>query len=335
MNKKFFKIVAMLIAVLIIPNLQAYAELQFGVHGVLPENQANPNHDFFHLIIEPGETQILEVILTNPTDVERVALIDIATATTNPNGVVEYGSRDIERDSTLRFAMEDIVTGPSEIVLPPNEQTSLFLTVQMPEEDFDGVLAGGITFLEREEETEEVAEGMVITNQFAFTKAIILRNSMTGVPADFVLNEVVPSWQHMRTTITANIQNIMPRFANQVSIEAFVTERGSEEELFGNVLENVQFAPNSNFDFGIPLEGERLRSGEFTLYFTLTYGDQVWEFEEDFEIEDEVARYFNENDIFIQAEPTNWILYIVIGVSAILVIANAIFFGYVLKKRKS
>ena len=334
MLRKFITSIAMIILFTFASAIPVQAVMRFSVHSVLPDNQVDPAHDFFHVQINPGEEQTLEIILNNPTDEEIVALVDIATATTNNNGVVEYITRDIEPDSSLRFKMEDIISGPSEIVLPPNEQTSLFLDVQMPNESFDGVLAGGITFLEKDTTEEEVAQGMMIVNQFAFTKAIILRNTTEGVPAEFVLNEITPFQQIMRTNISANIQNISPRFVNGVFMEASVREQGSEKVLFSNAMDDVQFAPNSNFDFIIPLEANRLEAGTFIMDFVLRSGNDIWEFSEEFVVEAQVAREFNENNIYLMEEPRNWLaISLIAGGAAVLIgtnIATIVYF----KKRK-
>jgi len=327
-----FVMVAVLISTF---TIDAEAVMRFGIHSVLPDNQVDSGHDFFHLLLNPGDEQRLEIVLVNNTDDEIVALVDIATATTNQNGIVEYTTRNMEPDSSLRFRMENIVTGPSDIVLPPNESTSLFLDVQMPEEAFEGVLAGGITLIEQETEEDEVAEGMMIVNQFAFTKAIILRNTTEGVPAEFALNEIDVFQQIMRTNISANIQNLSPRFVNEVMIEAFVTESGSDEVLFYNEMQEVQFAPNSNFDFIIPLEANRLEPGTFTMNVVLSAGNNVWEFAEEFVVESQVAREFNDNNIYLMEEPRNWLaISLIAGGALVLVGTNIATIIYFKKKRK-
>jgi len=333
--KKKFRILQILGLLLLFVPKTAEAAMRFGIRGVLPENQVGQGHDFFHLLLEPSEIQEIEIILTNETDEEITALIDIVTATTNPNGLVEYAWRDVEQDSSLLFPMEDIVTGPDTVLLPIDEPISVFLTITMPSKSLEGVLAGGITFMEVDTEEEEVAEGMTILNRFAFTQAIILRNSTQGVPAEFVLNEIVPTQQGMRTHISGNIQNTSPRFVNQVRAEAFVTVYGEDEVLFENIMESVQFAPNSNFDFMIPMDGERLNPGRFTWHMTLSTENDTWKFQSDFEIESETARHFNEQDISIQPESRNWLtISLIIGGAVVLIGTNIGTIVYFKKRNK-
>ena len=71
------------------------------------------------------------------------------SATTNLNGVVEYGQNGIKPDKTLRFNLKDYVEAPKEIILPKHSQKTLPLTITMPKDSFDGVMVGGITLKEK------------------------------------------------------------------------------------------------------------------------------------------------------------------------------------------
>ncbi|GMA54088.1 hypothetical protein GCM10025857_54450 [Alicyclobacillus contaminans] len=51
------------------------------------------------------------------------------------------------------------------------------ITVNIPKEKFDGVIAGGITFQEINEEDKEVKKGVGVESTFSMTKAILLRNN--------------------------------------------------------------------------------------------------------------------------------------------------------------
>lgn len=91
----------------------------------------------------------MTVDLRNDTDKEVVVEAQIASATTNDNGVVEYSENKIKTDETLKYNLKDYVEAPEEVTLKPQSAAEYKVKIHMPNEKFDGVIAGGITFKEK------------------------------------------------------------------------------------------------------------------------------------------------------------------------------------------
>ena len=72
-------------------------EFNFSVNPVLPENQIGES-GYFNLQMSPGQSQTLTITLKNTTDKTVVVEEEIASATTNINGVVEYSPNKIKAD---------------------------------------------------------------------------------------------------------------------------------------------------------------------------------------------------------------------------------------------
>ncbi len=84
-----------------IPSLYANTEeADFTVQAVLPENQVNQNVSYFDLLMEPGDKQTLEVVLTNKTDKPVDVQVEAITASTNRNGIIDYSTPNIS-DETM------------------------------------------------------------------------------------------------------------------------------------------------------------------------------------------------------------------------------------------
>ena len=62
-------------------------EFNFSVNPVLPENQIG-ERGYFNLQMSPGQSQTLTITLKNTTDKTVVVEEEIASSTTNINGVV-------------------------------------------------------------------------------------------------------------------------------------------------------------------------------------------------------------------------------------------------------
>ena len=80
----------------------------------------------------------------------------------------------------------------------------------MPKDRFDGVLVGGITFKEivtEKDQTENKDQSLSIENEYAYTVALLMRQTLNEVAPNLVLHEVKPDQINARNVILANVQN--------------------------------------------------------------------------------------------------------------------------------
>ena len=312
------------------------SEFNFAVKTVIPDNQINKKLTYFNLFMEPSQEQTIEIELRNDTDKAVTVLVDINSAITNKSGIVEYGRNDVELDETLRHDMGKIVTTDNEVVVPANENYMLKLTINMPEEEFDGIIAGGIRLKEKVEEENNSSNsnsesGMSIKKEFAYEVAILLRVNENKLTPNLELNDVFPNQINFRNVISANIQNTEAMYMNKMTVEAKVTKKGSTKALYEENKEGMQMAPNSNFHFPISLNGKKMKAGEYTLNLTATSLGETWTWTKDFKIEKEEAKAFNAADVSIQND-YSWLIYVVIGMGILLVV---LIIWMILLKRKN
>ena len=81
--------------------------------------------------------------------------------------------------------------------------------VRMPNERFDGVLAGGITFQEiqtEKDQTETKDQSLSIENEYTYIIALLMQQTLNEV-APNLLHEVKPDQINARNVILANVQN--------------------------------------------------------------------------------------------------------------------------------
>lgn len=323
----------------LMPSLVEASEFNFAVKPMIPENQIDKKSTYFDLKLNQGQKEELKVQLRNDTDKEVEVEISVNSATTNLNGVVEYGSNKIKPDPSLKYNMKDIVEYPHTVKLSPKSEQAVPFKVSMPNEKFDGVLAGGITFQEASKKTEEKdtdKKGLSIKNEYSYVVALLLRQNLNKVEPKVQLNQIKPDQVNARNVIAATIQNDQSVYINQVAIQASITKKGKSEVLYSEDKEGMQMAPNSHFSFPIALKGEPLKPGEYHLSMTvfgnknddgqydkkskeetLHYRNQ-WKFEKDFSIDGEVAKKLNKKDVTLKKDYT-W-LYILLGILLLLVV---------------
>ncbi|MFD2308023.1 DUF916 and DUF3324 domain-containing protein [Enterococcus termitis] len=313
------------------------SELKFSVEPVLPENQKSEGHTYFDLNMTPNQKQVLKVHMRNDTDKEVVVKPSIHAATTNINGVVEYGESNTKVDKTIKYSLENIVKPTvDEVKIPAKGAKDLELNVQMPEEKFEGVLAGGITLEEKEEtkkDEKNKAQGLAIENKYAYVVAVVLHESEEKVASELKLTNVEPGQVNARNVINATIQNTQPKYMNQLTIDTKITKNGQKEVLYSSKKESMQMAPNSSFAYPVSLNGKELKPGKYTLDMVAHSMKQDWHFTKEFEIKADVAKKLNKTDVSI--EKSNTWMYLLIGSLFMLIIILVFILLYRKKKEKN
>lgn len=312
------------------------SEFNFYVEAILPENQRDSGATYFDLLVTPGLEQDLEVLLRNDMSQPVTVKVVLAHAKTSNNGAVAYNDTETEKDESLEIALDDIMETEPVVTIPANTEIILPMELAIPEENFDGIVLGGVTFeevVDEEEEADDSEEaGFSIKNRFAYTIGIMLRQNEDTVSPDLLLHQVFPGQRNYRNVIYANIQNTTPTLVNQLEIEAEIVEKDQEENLYEYSAESLQMAPNSNFDFAIPLEGEEMSAGLYTAKIGAQSSEDEWYWEMDFEITEEEAREYNEQDVSIERD-NSLFLYVIIGILLLIVIVLVIYL-IISKRRK-
>jgi len=130
----------------------------------------------------------------------------------------------------------------------------------------------------------------------------------------------------------ANFQNPERMFINEMEIYANITAVGETEILFEQHWDQMQVAPNSHFNFGIPLEGQPFVAGDYLLRVEVNANNGSWSFTREFTVTEEEARAFNETDVSLQSTLSLWI-FIAIG-AGVLLVAVILYMALFRKKSK-
>lgn len=311
------------------------SELNFSVESIIPDNQRDKSKTYFDLRIEPNTEQTIELNLRNDTPNDVTIEPQVNSATTNLNGVVEYGQIKEKADKSLPLNLSEIVTVEKEVTIPAKQSIKLPLKIKMPDKKFDGILAGGITIKEKDstnKEKESKEEGLAITNKYAYVIALLINQTDTEVIPNMVLNSVAPNQVNARNVINATLQNDQSAYINNLKIEAKITKKNKKETLYKNTQDQMQMAPNSSFNYPISLNGEKLQAGKYTVTLHATAAEGKWDFSKDFTISSEDAKKYNKKDVSIKEDNT-WI-YILIGIVLVLLIFITVMLLIRNKKKK-
>lgn len=347
-SKKFFMILAttlmtMGIALGISMEVQADST-PLSVKAILPENQFNKEVSYYHLMMKPGAKQTIELQLFNSSDQETTALVTLTAATTNNTGVIDYNLPDKEIDKSLVYPFTTIATSPKEVKIPANSDVTTPIEIEMPVEEYDGMILGGINVKvkkAKEKETDKKASGgMKIENEMNYSIGVVLVENENKVKTDMLLERVFADQVMGNNTTKVALQNPTATPMEDVSFEAKIYAKNSDTVLYESKQEGYRMAPNSTFDFGIAIGNERYKAGEYRLKLVAKSepknpkdGEpQSWDFDVPFTVTRAQADKLNETAVDLPADYTLW--FIIGGVSLLVVIAGISVMVIMKKKKK-
>ncbi|MHC5228244.1 DUF916 and DUF3324 domain-containing protein [Enterococcus sp. LJL99] len=318
--------------------LASAEEMNFSVEAKIPENQVDKTKTYFDLRVKPGEVEELEVELKNNTDKEVTVLINSNTAITNDNGVIDYGTVDPKLDNTLKFPFSKISKVDPEIKLASKETKIIKVQVDVPSESFNGIILGGLHFSQKDEDAKGTKEsGVQIENKFAYVIGVRLSENDEPVTPDLQLIDAKAGQRNYRNTVLGTLQNPTTRILGNMTVTADVFASGNKETpIYHNKQENLNMAPNSSFDYGIPTTNKPFRAGKYVLKMTAEAAGEKWEFEKEFEIKNEEAKKLNDEAVELAEESNNYMLYLIIGgvVLSIIIIGLIVWILYQKKKHQ-
>lgn len=334
----------------------------FNVSPEIPENQVDKNLGYFNLVMSPESQQTLSFKVNNATSKSITVEMAFAHSTTNGNGLAIYDSSKAIKDSSLKYNIEDFVDIPKkEVTIAAHAQVIMTAKVTMPKGMDTGILSGGFSFKEKEGNQESgSSKGVSIKNEYRYVIALVTQQNIQKVSPQLKLNEVKATQVNSRNVFAANLQNISPTYLQDMNATATVKGVTNSELKYSFENSDMKMAPNSNFDFAIPVSikgnigdqtSKALEAGKYHLsmtvygvksatgaYETIVNGKTVnyeykWTFEKDFEIAGEKAKKLNNSDPTVHyKEPINWLM--IIGIALILIILLLTFLIFSSQRKK-
>lgn len=334
----------------------------FNVSPEIPENQMDKNLGYFNLVMSPESQQTLSFKVNNATSKSITVEMAFAHSTTNGNGLAIYDSSKAIKDSSLKYNIEDFVDIPKkEVTIAAHAQVIMTAKVTMPKGMDTGILSGGFSFKEKEGNQESgSSKGVSIKNEYRYVIALVTQQNIQKVSPQLKLNEVKATQVNSRNVFAANLQNISPTYLQDMNATATVKGVTNSELKYSFENSDMKMAPNSNFDFAIPVSikgnigdqtSKALEAGKYHLsmtvygvksatgaYETTVNGKTVnyeykWTFEKDFEIAGEKAKKLNNSDPTVHyKEPINWLM--IIGIALILIILLLTFLIFSSRRKK-
>ena len=311
-------------------------EMGFSVKTIPSEHQLDKTQTYFDLRVTPGITEELEIELKNNKDEEIVVLVEANTAVTNGNGIIDYSQENPEIDESLVNEFSKMAKVDPEITLKAKESKVIKIPVEIPSDPFKGIVLGGIHFSQKELDINGAKDsGVQVKNKFSYVVGVRLSESDDVLNPTMNLLDVSAGQINYRNTILAKLQNPEAHILSDITVEAYVyQEKNKNDAIFYEKKEGLAMAPNSSFSYAIGTNNHAFKPGNYLMKMTVTTMGEVFEFTEEFTINSEEAKKFNDNAVELIPLTTQWGNYFMIAIIALIVLIIS-FIVYVIKNKKA
>ncbi|QBO36093.1 DUF916 and DUF3324 domain-containing protein [Periweissella cryptocerci] len=324
------------------------AGLDFSVETPMPSNQIKGENSYYNLLMASGKSQTLKARLINKSSSPVKVDISAQTAITNTNGVIDYASKTTNTEKSLQYSLQEIVKVPKQVTIPANGKITVPIQIHMPTGKLKGVMAGGIMFRQvNEGATAQSKDSVAIVNQYAFTTALLIRQSEKLYQPNLVLTGINANQINLRNVISLNFVNNQPAFLNHLEINSKITKQNSDKAVYNTRVQGMQMAPNTKFAFPIRLEDKKLVAGAYTAHI-VAYGMPAkdgkyrdadgqkyaakWTFTKNFVITQDKANDLNRKSVATAHYP--WWLYALVAAVVVLIVSLSIAVVLLLKRNK-
>jgi len=283
---KLLLITSIFAMVTLATTITAHATNTFLMTPELPENQNPESLGSFNLDVKAGQSQEIEVLVTNHSDDFITVEISLINPGTNRSGVIDF-SQSGNMDPTLEVSFSDIahLAVDPVITIPAGGTARVSVSLQIPDNGFNGVLFGAIHARLTASQDE-----MTQTGQFAdhFTRVIPVRlfiNREFIIAPNFELGEIDFDLIAGVAAIEVNIRNPKPRFSIEAAVSAQIFPADSKTPIFTITDLEVDFAPSSVYSLTLlDNAGFGILSGEYIARIQVDFDGKIWSFEQWFNI---------------------------------------------------
>lgn len=326
--KKIFFISIMMLSCFIISGGITYADgATFSMQPLAPDSK-EPQNGYYDLTVTPNEKKELTIRIFNAKSEDIKVKVESNNASTNDNGITSYLKQsEKEEDKTLKIPFSEItmIDKTNPITIPANSSIDVNITIQVPEESFQGIILGGIRVTAVEEKKNDEKKA-AITSKIAYTVGVVLKEETDEILPDMRLLGVETEQRNARNYISANLQNAAPTMVEKLEVNAQVYKKDGQNILYEASNNTMRMAPNSNFNFGISLENQPFKSGNYTMKVSGKADGKNFSFEEDFEISSQKAKEWNKNAVHVEKNFHFKFSYIVLLFLVVIVITVLIYF---------
>lgn len=243
------------------------AEKSYAIEAVLPNNQVDPQVQYWTLQLRPNQRETLTTRVINTGKESLTVHLMANNATTADSANILYSSKQsaIYPKSAVSFA--SLIVGPREktVTIPARTIRTVSFALRAPAKTYHGMILGGINSTAVVKTSQ--ANGIALNQQVAYNLSVVLQGEDMDVTPILHFGHVQPiaAAGHMQLALPTNNQykiNI-----SHVQTDLGITNRGSHKFVYQDHNFGMRVAPNSKFDW--TLATKTLPPGNYQMRLTV------------------------------------------------------------------
>ena len=294
----------------------------FTVESVIPENQVDVTKSYFYLQVEPETEQVIQVKVRSKQEKPVTVKLAVHDAVSSSVGAINYAEAKPKLDESLKQPITELVKindDQKEITVANFEEKIVEYTIKTPKESFAGVKLGSLRFVKKDDSESDKKQTGVVP-EYAYVIAMMLTQDKEAFNhgADLKLKAVDLKLSNGRKVVAANLQNDQPKVLQELKLQGQFKRKGETDILAKYEMEDFSVAPNSNFDFEIPLGLESFRPGTYVFTGEGQGDGRTWKWEQEFTIGQAKADKVNEEAAY-QLRVPEWVPWVAAGLAVLLI----------------
>lgn len=302
--------------------------IDFSAKPVITSSQIGENDSYFNLRSIPGKVEDLPIKIMNHSKETTKYIVNINSATTNMNGIVDYTKPDVKQVET-KHPFSSLIEDKEQVIsIAGGEEKIVSVHLTMPKTSFDGVILGGIVVSKKIDETTESKN--MIKNEFQYAIAVQLSENDKEISSKLEGGATQLTQINKRNAVQMSIKNPQPKLMKQVEGTFTIKRKNQHDVLVKETRKEMSFAPNSAFTLFTMLN-DKVQPGEYTYTINLTNQEGEWTFSEDFVVNQKEASKLNKQSVdkTIQKNSSLGSLVVILGIIIVILLAAL---GYIFWK---
>ena len=247
----------------------------FEVQPVFDTSQTNQNLNYYNLKYAPGTTHQIKLRIQNYTEHPVTVHSEFKNAITGDGGENAFTASTQGLDRSLKVPLTTVVRldGSAKITLKAEEIRYLTATIQMPKENFRGMIYGSWHFIEYLQDNQK--DRSAATSNYAYSLGVILQGKPYRVYPELKYQTTTPELYQGHPALAIQLRNTQPMVLNQVALTATITKQGLFSAKRVYQATNRVINPNSKIRIPVSWEYDRLKPGKYQVQVKVV-GQNYW-----------------------------------------------------------
>lgn len=246
----------------------AKADKAYAIRALLPNNQIDPQVNYWVLQLKPDERQRLDTQIVNTGRKPITVTIQANDGITASNAKIVYDQKSVQMYPKTTTSFSSLVVGKraQEITVEPGREKTVSFTIKAPTKAYQGIILGGIRTVAK---VSDAAKGNItLHQQVEYNLSVVLQGQDLNVTPQLSFgSQVTPGVVANKMVLRIPTMNAHPINISGIQTNATVTNRKTRKDVFKDTQYGQSIAPNSRFDWAFPVK--KLAAGDYRFQLTV------------------------------------------------------------------